>query len=117
MLEALKEMALADSVVAEQILKALDLLDPILQQRQFDATVELIAAMGSPRFVTAEMVQPKATVIDVGINRLKDGSLVGDVDFETVAPKAAIITPVPGGIGPMTIASLLQNTLKSALSH
>ena len=74
----------------------------------------LIAAIGKPRFVTAEMVKEGAAVIDVGINRLPDGKLVGDVDYEPVSKKAAWITPVPGGVGPMTIAMLLQNTLESA---
>jgi len=74
----------------------------------------LIAAIGRPRFVTADMVKEGAAVIDVGINRLPDGKLVGDVDYETVSKKAGWITPVPGGVGPMTIAMLLQNTLESA---
>jgi methylenetetrahydrofolate dehydrogenase (NADP+)/methenyltetrahydrofolate cyclohydrolase len=74
----------------------------------------LIAAIGRPRFVTAEMVKEGAAVIDVGINRLPDGKLVGDVDYEAVSKKAGWITPVPGGVGPMTIAMLLQNTLESA---
>lgn len=74
----------------------------------------LIAAIGKPRFVTAEMVKEGAAVIDVGINRLPDGKLVGDVDYEGVLKKAGWITPVPGGVGPMTIAMLLQNTLESA---
>ncbi|MEX0715707.1 MAG: bifunctional 5,10-methylenetetrahydrofolate dehydrogenase/5,10-methenyltetrahydrofolate cyclohydrolase [Planctomycetaceae bacterium] len=74
----------------------------------------LIAAIGAPRFVTAEMVKPGAVVIDVGINRLPDGKLVGDVDFEAVAPIASAITPVPKGVGPMTIAMLLENTLLAA---
>jgi methylenetetrahydrofolate dehydrogenase (NADP+)/methenyltetrahydrofolate cyclohydrolase len=74
----------------------------------------LVAAIGKPRFVTAEMVKPGAAVIDVGINRLPDGKLVGDVDFEPVSKKAGWITPVPGGVGPMTIAMLLKNTLESA---
>ncbi len=73
----------------------------------------LVAAVGSPRLVTAEMVKPGATVIDVGTNRGDDG-LVGDVDFEAVAAVAGAITPVPGGVGPMTIAMLLANTLKAA---
>jgi methylenetetrahydrofolate dehydrogenase (NADP+)/methenyltetrahydrofolate cyclohydrolase len=73
----------------------------------------LIAAIGKPRFVTAEMVKPGAAVIDVGINRLPDGKLVGDVDYEEVSKKAGWITPVPGGVGPMTIAMLLKNTLES----
>jgi len=74
----------------------------------------LIAAIGKPRFVTAEMVKEGAVVIDVGINRLPDGKLVGDVDYDPVSKKAGWITPVPGGVGPMTIAMLLQNTLESA---
>ncbi len=73
----------------------------------------IVAAVGRPRFVTADMVREGAVVIDVGINRLDEG-LVGDVDYETVAEKASWITPVPGGVGPMTIAMLLQNTLDVA---
>jgi methylenetetrahydrofolate dehydrogenase (NADP+)/methenyltetrahydrofolate cyclohydrolase len=73
----------------------------------------LIAAVGSPRLVGAEMVKPGATVIDVGINRIDEG-LVGDVDFEAVSEVAGAITPVPGGVGPMTIAMLLANTLQAA---
>jgi methylenetetrahydrofolate dehydrogenase (NADP+)/methenyltetrahydrofolate cyclohydrolase len=74
----------------------------------------VIAAIGKPRFVTADMVKEGAVVIDVGINRLADGKLVGDVDFDRVKERAGWITPVPGGVGPMTIAMLLQNTLESA---
>ncbi len=74
----------------------------------------LIAALGKPRFVTGEMVKPGVVVIDVGINRTDDGKLVGDVDFASVTTKASAITPVPGGVGPMTIAMLLQNTLTAA---
>ena len=79
----------------------------------------IIVAAGSPNLVTASMVKPGATVIDVGINRVEDPAsprgyrLVGDVDFEHVAPIAGFITPVPGGVGPMTIVSLLQNTLQA----
>ena len=76
----------------------------------------VIAAVGKAKMVTAEMIKPGATVIDVGINHLPDGKLVGDVDFETVSEKAGFITPVPGGVGPMTIAMLLSNTLVSAQS-
>lgn len=75
----------------------------------------LVAAIGKPLFITKEMVKPNATVIDVGINRLESGELVGDVDFAQVSKVAAHITPVPGGVGPMTIAMLLQNTLTSYL--
>ena len=74
----------------------------------------LIAAIGKPRFVTADMVKPGATVIDVGINRDAQGKLCGDVDFASVAPIAGAISPVPGGVGPMTIAMLLGNTLVAA---
>jgi methylenetetrahydrofolate dehydrogenase (NADP+)/methenyltetrahydrofolate cyclohydrolase len=73
----------------------------------------LVAAIGKPRFVTAEMVKPGAVVIDVGINRV-DGKLVGDVDFESVREVASWITPVPGGVGPMTIAMLMRNTVSAA---
>lgn len=73
----------------------------------------LVAAVGKPRFVTADMVKEGAVVIDVGINRV-DGKLCGDVDFEAVKEKVSFITPVPGGVGPMTIAMLLENTLEAA---
>lgn len=72
----------------------------------------LIAAVGIPKFVKAGWVKEGATVIDVGINRTEEGKLVGDVDFEEVEKKAGYITPVPGGVGPMTIAMLLSNTLE-----
>lgn len=74
----------------------------------------LVVAIGKAEFVGAEMVKPGAVVIDVGINRLADGRLVGDVDFEPVSRIASMITPVPGGVGPMTITTLLQNTLMAA---
>ena len=74
----------------------------------------LVVATGKPRMITADMVKPGATVIDVGINRMPDGKLAGDVDFETVKEKAAYITPVPGGVGPMTITMLLCNTIAAA---
>ena len=73
----------------------------------------IIAAIGRPRFVTADMVKPGAVIIDVGINRGEDGKLCGDVDYENVAPLASAITPVPGGIGPMTISQLLVNTTEA----
>lgn len=73
----------------------------------------VIAAVGIPNFVKGEWLKPGAVVIDVGINRLDNGKLVGDVDFESAYEKAAAITPVPGGVGPMTIACLLQNTLEA----
>ncbi len=74
----------------------------------------IIAAVGIPGFVKGEWVKPGAVVIDVGINRLDSGKLVGDVDFESASKNASWITPVPGGVGPMTIASLLDNTLQAA---
>ena len=74
----------------------------------------LVAAVGRPEMVRGDWVKPGATVIDVGINRLPDGRLVGDVAFAEAAPHAAAITPVPGGVGPMTIACLLSNTLTAA---
>jgi len=73
----------------------------------------LVAAIGKPRFVTAEMIKPGAVVIDVGINRL-EGKLTGDVDFERAKEVASWITPVPGGVGPMTIAMLMRNTVLAA---
>jgi len=74
----------------------------------------LVAAVGRAKFVTADMVKPGATVIDVGINRDENGKLCGDVDFAAVEPIAGAITPVPGGVGPMTIALLMKNTLTAA---
>ena len=74
----------------------------------------LVVAAGKPKLVTAGMVKPGAVVIDVGINRLADGKLVGDVDFQSALGTASCITPVPGGVGPMTIAMLLENTVLSA---
>jgi methylenetetrahydrofolate dehydrogenase (NADP+) / methenyltetrahydrofolate cyclohydrolase len=74
----------------------------------------LVAAVGVAALVTADMVKPGAVVIDVGTNRTDDGKLVGDVDFEAVAEVAGAITPVPGGVGPMTVTMLLQNTLEAA---
>ena len=74
----------------------------------------LVAAIGKADFFTGDMVKEGAVVIDVGMNRRADGKLTGDVDFESVAPKASYITPVPGGVGPMTITMLMQNTLTAA---
>lgn len=74
----------------------------------------LIAALGKAKFVTADMVKDGAVIIDVGINRNDDGKLVGDVDFENIKDKASYITPVPGGVGPMTIAMLMNNVVKAA---
>ena len=74
----------------------------------------LVVAAGQPNLIRAEMVRRGAVVIDVGINRLPDGRLVGDVDFENVRKKASYITPVPGGVGPMTVTMLLNNTVSAA---
>ena len=74
----------------------------------------LVAAVGRPKFVTADMVKEGAVVIDVGMDRDENGKLCGDVDFENVKDKCSYITPVPGGVGPMTIATLMKNTLKAA---
>jgi len=74
----------------------------------------IVVAIGKPEFLTADMVKDGAVVIDVGINRLPDGKLVGDVKFDEVEKKASMITPVPGGVGPMTITMLLKNTLTAA---
>ena len=86
-----------------------------------DAHVQLadivVVAAGKPGLVHGDAIKPGAVVVDVGVNRLDDGRLVGDVDYDSAAAKAAWITPVPGGIGPMTIAMLLQNTLNAALER
>ena len=74
----------------------------------------LVVAIGKPNFVTSDMVKDGAVVIDVGINRLPDGKLCGDVAFDEVAEKASFITPVPGGVGPMTITMLMKNTVSAA---
>lgn len=74
----------------------------------------VVAALGKPKFVTEDMIKEGAVVIDVGINRNEEGKLVGDVDFENVEKKASYITPVPGGVGPMTIAMLMNNVVKAA---
>ena len=74
----------------------------------------IVVAIGKPEFLTADMVKPDAVVIDVGINRKSDGKLCGDVDFESVEKIASMITPVPGGVGPMTITMLLKNTITAA---
>ena len=77
----------------------------------------LVAAVGRAGLITGDMIKPGAVVIDVGINRTADGKLTGDVDFESAEPVASYITPVPGGVGPMTIAMLMQNTLIAAQEH
>lgn len=81
-----------------------------LQQTVQEADV-VVAAIGKAKFITKNYIKPGAVVIDVGMNRDEDGKLCGDVDFESVAPVCSAITPVPGGVGPMTIAMLMQNTL------
>lgn len=85
----------------------------VLRQRVGEADV-LVVAVGRPDIVPGEWVKPGAVVIDVGINRLDDGRLVGDVGFAAAARRASWITPVPGGVGPMTVATLMQNTLEAA---
>ena len=75
----------------------------------------LVAAVGRPRLITADMVKPGACVIDVGTNRMPDGKLAGDVDFDAVSKVAGLISPVPGGVGPMTVAMLISNTVRSAM--
>ena len=74
----------------------------------------IVVAIGKAKFLTADMIKPGAIVIDVGINRDGNGKLVGDVDFESASKVASYITPVPGGVGPMTISMLLENTLTAA---
>ncbi len=74
----------------------------------------VVAAVGKPELVRGSWLKPGAVVIDVGINRLADGSLVGDVHYGEAVEVASVITPVPGGVGPMTIAHLLENTVKAA---
>ena len=76
----------------------------------------LVSAIGKPKYVTADMVKEGAVVVDIGMNRDENGKLCGDVDYENVAPKTSYITPVPGGVGPMTITMLLYNTYKAAQS-
>ena len=89
--------------------------------RDLAATVRradiVVAAVGVPELITGDMIKEGSVVIDVGMNRLPDKKLVGDVSFDSAAEKAAAITPVPGGVGPMTIAMLMKNTVKAALLH
>jgi methylenetetrahydrofolate dehydrogenase (NADP+)/methenyltetrahydrofolate cyclohydrolase len=84
-----------------------------LARHTIDADI-LVVAAGKPGLIKAEMVKEGAIVIDVGINRIADGRIVGDVDFEAVRERASWITPVPGGVGPMTVTMLIENTLRSA---
>lgn len=87
--------------------------DPEMITKQADV---LVAAIGKPNFVGEKFIKPGAVIVDVGINRLPSGQLVGDVDFEKVKSIASAITPVPGGVGPMTICTLLENTWRSFLA-
>ena len=102
------------------LLLAADATVTIAHSRTLDLAGEcrradiLVAAVGRVEMVTADWIKPGATVIDVGINRLPDGRLGGDVAFEQAAAVAGAITPVPGGVGPMTVACLLENTLTAA---
>jgi methylenetetrahydrofolate dehydrogenase (NADP+) / methenyltetrahydrofolate cyclohydrolase len=106
-----------------QLLLAADCTVTIVHSRTRDLPAEcrraeiLIAAVGRPEMVRGDWISEGATVIDVGINRLPDGKLVGDVDFAGASRHAEAITPVPGGVGPMTIACLLENTLEAALAR
>jgi len=77
----------------------------------------VVAAIGKPKFITADMIKNNAVIIDVGINRMDDGKICGDVDYENVFGKASYITPVPGGVGPMTIAMLMTNVVKAAKAN
>lgn len=89
------------------------ILTPDISEYTKDADI-LVVAVGKPDLITADMVKDGVVVVDVGMNRLESGKLVGDVNFEGVSKKASMITPVPGGVGPMTIASLIENTVKAA---
>jgi methylenetetrahydrofolate dehydrogenase (NADP+) / methenyltetrahydrofolate cyclohydrolase len=106
-----------------QLLLAADCTVTIAHSRTADLPAEcaradiLVAAVGRPEMVRGDWVKPGAVVLDVGINRLPDGRLVGDVAYAEAAERAAWITPVPGGVGPMTIACLLENTLDAALAR
>jgi methylenetetrahydrofolate dehydrogenase (NADP+)/methenyltetrahydrofolate cyclohydrolase len=106
-----------------QLLLAADCTVTVVHSRSRDPAAEcrraeiLVAAVGRARMVRGDWIAPGATVIDVGINRGADGKLVGDVAFDEALPHAAAITPVPGGVGPMTIACLLENTLEAALAR
>jgi methylenetetrahydrofolate dehydrogenase (NADP+) / methenyltetrahydrofolate cyclohydrolase len=103
-----------------QLLLAADATVTVAHSRTVDLAGEvaraeiLVAAVGRPRMIRGEWIRPGATVLDVGINRLADGTLVGDVDFEGARERAGAITPVPGGVGPMTIAGLMRNVVASA---
>ncbi|NND61285.1 MAG: bifunctional methylenetetrahydrofolate dehydrogenase/methenyltetrahydrofolate cyclohydrolase FolD [Gammaproteobacteria bacterium] len=83
-------------------------------QREVERADTLVVAVGSPGIIKGDWIKPGAVVIDVGINRLSDGTLAGDVEFDSARARASAITPVPGGVGPMTVAMLLENTLVAA---
>ena len=106
-----------------QLLLGADCTVTIAHSRTRDLPAEcrraeiLIAAVGRPEMVRGDWIAPGAVVVDVGINRLPDGKLVGDVAFAEAAAVAGAITPVPGGVGPMTIACLLENTLDAAIAR
>lgn len=105
------ELLMAKCTITVCHSKTRDLIDKI---RNADI---IVAAVGRPKFVQGDWVKPGAIVIDVGINRLEDGKLCGDVDFDGASKNASWITPVPGGVGPMTVATLLENTLQAGLLH
>ena len=90
---------------------------PEEQKALIKAADIVVVAVGKPRFLDGSLIKDGATVIDVGINRLPDGKLCGDVDFDKAAEHAAFITPVPGGVGPMTVATLMENTVTAYKSH
>jgi methylenetetrahydrofolate dehydrogenase (NADP+)/methenyltetrahydrofolate cyclohydrolase len=77
----------------------------------------VVVAIGQPQFIQGDWIKPGAIVIDVGINRLPSGKVVGDIDFEAAKTRASWITPVPGGVGPMTVTALLKNTLKACIKQ
>ncbi len=87
---------------------------PVVLRRHVGEADILVVAVGRPSLIPGDWVKPGAVVIDVGINRIEDGRLVGDVGFDAAAQRASWITPVPGGVGPMTVATLMQNTLEAA---
>jgi methylenetetrahydrofolate dehydrogenase (NADP+)/methenyltetrahydrofolate cyclohydrolase len=105
------ELLMADATVTVCNSKTRDLPSVVAQ-----ADI-VVAGVGRPEFVKGDWIKPGAVVIDVGINRLPNGKLVGDVEFEAAKARAGWITPVPGGVGPMTIAMLMQNTLLAAQNH
>ena len=105
------ELLMADATVTVCNSKTRDLPEVVAQ-----ADI-VVAGVGRPEFVKGDWIKPGAVVIDVGINRLPSGKLVGDVEFEAAKARAGWITPVPGGVGPMTIAMLMQNTLLASQNH